>query len=144
MHRLLQATWLVAVSASIPLRVAAQGTPRVEIVAPAPLTRLPARMVTAEPRPLRMRWHSYEGSGTRIYPSLWVVNGMPLGSRPDGTIDRELAQRELNKIDCRDLVSIEVLRGDAATTRFGPNVPAGVVLLITRSPSIADDGSDER
>ena len=141
MRRLLRAMWLVAASVIAPLPMEAQDTPRVEIVAPAPLTR---RLMTAasESRPVRIHWHSYEGSGTRIDPSLWVVNGTPLGLRSDGTIDQAAAKRELGRIWCKDVVSIDVLRGAEATTRFGPNVPDGVVLLVTRSPGVGDDADE--
>lgn len=144
MQRLLRAGWLIGASAIATVPIEAQNAPRAEIVAPAPLTR-PLVRVSAEPRPatVRFRWHSYEGSGTPIHPSLWVVNGAPLGLRSDGSIDREAAQRELRTIRCRDLVSIELLRGAAATTRFGPNVPDGVVLLVTRSPGVGDEVSGE-
>jgi hypothetical protein len=143
MQRLLRAGRLIVASAIATVPIEAQNAPRAEIVAPAPLT-LPLVRVSAEPRPAtrRIHWHSYEGSGTRSQPSLWVVNGTPLGLRSDGSIDQEAAQRDLRMIRCRDIVSIDVLRGAAARTRFGPNVPDGVVILVTRSPGVGDEVSE--
>ena len=144
MQRLLRAGWLTVASAIAAVPIEAQEATGAGIVAPAPLTR-PLVSVIAAPRPapMRVRWHSYEGSGTRIHPSLWVVNGTPLGLRSDGSIDQAAAQRELRLIRCRDVVSIHVLSGAVATTRFGPNVPDGVVLLVTRSPEVRDEASEE-
>jgi hypothetical protein len=138
MQRLLRAGWLIVANAIATVPIEAQEAPVAGIVAPAPLTRPLLVSAAREPRgtTTRIRWHSYEGSGTRIDPSLWVVNGTPLGVRADGSIDQVAAQRELKLIHCRDIVSIDVLRGASATTRFGPNVPDGVVLLVTRSPGV--------
>jgi hypothetical protein len=120
------------VSASFAPRLEAQDVQPLGITAPAPLTH---RLMTVASTPadttVRIWRHSYEGSGTRIYPSLWVVNGTPLGLRADGSIDQDAAKRALSKVSCRQVVSIEVLKGAEATTRFGPHVPDGVVLLVT-------------
>jgi hypothetical protein len=145
MQRLLRVAWLIAVSATFAPPTEAQDAPGAGIVAPAPLTRPPISMAAYTPaQVVRIRSHSYAGSGTPIHPSLWVVNGRPLGLRSDGSIDRAAAQRELKLIRCRDVVSIDVLRDAVATTRFGPNVPDGVVLLVTRTPSAENDADGAR
>ncbi len=145
MQRLMRAGWLIAASAIATVPIEAQEAPRTAIVAPAPLTRPLQVSVTRESRGATapIRWHSYAGSGTPIHPSLWVVNGTPLGLRSDGSIDQAAAESELSRIRCRDVVSINVLRGVAAATRFGPNVPDGVVLLVTRSPGVRVEVSEE-
>lgn len=74
-----------------------------------------------------------------LKPTSW--NGTPLGLRPDSSVDQELAKRELGKIKCRDVVSIDVLRGAVAAKRFGSHVPDGVVLLVVKSPDVAGSES---
>ena len=139
MQWLLWALVLVATSTTAGSRLQAQYAQPPGITAPTPLTRPPVLALAAWRRDTVFVWrHSYEGSGTPIHPSLWVVNGKPLGIRPDSSIDQELAKRELGKIKCRDVVSIDALKGAAAAKRFGPNVPDGVVLLVTRSPNDTD------
>ena len=122
---------LALVGASFAPRFEAQDAQPLGITAPAPLTHRLMPGASKADTTVRIRRHSYEGSGTRIYPSLWVVNGTPLGFRPDSSIDQVAAKRALSKVSCRQVASIEVLKGAEARRRFGPHVPDGVVLVVT-------------
>jgi hypothetical protein len=65
-----------------------------------------------------------------------VVNGVPLGRRPDGTVDHEAAQRLLQRVSCKDIVSIHFVKAEQALMRFGPGANRGAMLIAT-APSNA-------
>jgi hypothetical protein len=60
------------------------------------------------------------------HPPLYVIDGVPIGLRSDGTIDRALG-----RIDPRSIVFIQVLKDATAVTRFGPGAHQGVVIITT-------------
>jgi len=68
------------------------------------------------------------------HPPIYVVNGVALGLRADGTVDHAAAAKMLGQINVRAIVSIEVLKNMTAIARFGPAAHQGVV-LITASES---------
>ncbi|HEV7990911.1 MAG TPA: hypothetical protein VGP25_03755 [Gemmatimonadaceae bacterium] len=67
----------------------------------------------------------------RDHPPLYVVDDVPLGLRPDSTIDQEAAAKALALIDPKLIVSIQILKDATAIPRFGPGAHAGVVLIVT-------------
>jgi hypothetical protein len=60
---------------------------------------------------------------------MYIVSGVVLGRRDDGTIDHAAAQRALGRLDPRSITAIQVLKGDSAVQRFGPVASDGVVLI---------------
>jgi outer membrane receptor protein involved in Fe transport len=60
---------------------------------------------------------------------MYVVDGVILGRRDDGTIDPEAAGRALARIDPHTIASIQVLKGESAVRRFGPAASDGVILF---------------
>lgn len=65
------------------------------------------------------------------HPPLYVVDGVPLGLRPDSTVDHEAAAKALALIDVKSIVFIQILKDATAVARFGPGAHAGVVLVAT-------------
>ena len=73
-------------------------------------------------------------------PPLYVVDGVILGRRADGTVDRDAAQRALQHLDPTSISSIEVLRGESAISRFGPAARDGAALFTTVRPTTPEEG----
>ena len=93
---------------AVPLAVAASAAP----------TRGP---ITIHLRPVTV--------DSRRGPPMYVVDGVVLGRRDDGTIDHEAAGRALAKLDPRTITAIQVLKGESAVQRFGTSASDGVVLF---------------
>jgi len=68
-------------------------------------------------------------------PPLWVVDGVLLGRRRDGTIDHAAAQEALKTLDVKLISSIEVIKGEPASERFGPGASDGAVLITMVRPA---------
>jgi len=100
----------------------------------APVRSMPERVAPAPPLRVTVRWrHSYEGSGTPLPPMLMLIDGVPLGVRPDSSVDHAAAKRLLQQIRCRDVVSIQVVQGAEALRRFGRAADPGAILITTAS-----------
>ena len=100
----------------------------------APVTSMPERFAPVSPPRVTLRWrHSYEGSGTPLPPMLMLIDGVPLGVRPDSSVDHAAAKRLLQQIRCRDVVSIQVVKGKEALRRFGRAADPGAILITTAS-----------
>jgi hypothetical protein len=88
----------------------------------------PSPVSTSAPAQLRIR------CGNTIsldHPPLYVLDGVPLGLRPDSTIDHEAAAKALAGVDPKSIVSISVLKEIDETAHYGPGAHAGVVLITT-------------
>ena len=60
-----------------------------------------------------------------------MVNGVTLGRRSDGTVDHAAAQRLLQRVDPGRLVSIEIVKPEQASKRFGADASHGAILFVT-------------
>jgi hypothetical protein len=132
---LAQALCFAVVSASVAPWLGAQDSSTAGITAPVPLTRppvAPSQTATSTGKPVRIV--ICQPGGRTNHPALWVLDGVKLGLRPDGTVDHEAAQRALSKLDPNRIESIQVLKGEAAIARFGPGAHQGAVLFVTRPP----------
>ena len=100
-----------------------------------PLARVPVILTaTAEPRPIRIRWHSYGPGLDPIHWPLIVVDGVGLGLRSDGTIDHVAAKRLLQQLRCDQIVSMHSVPSEEAVKWFGRAAHRGA-LLMTMAPS---------
>jgi hypothetical protein len=110
---------------------------RLTMAPAAKLATLPeARASGADGKPIRFVWHHSYGPG--LPPEQWpliVVNGVALGLRADRTIDPVVAQRLFQRVSCRDVVTIEFVKRELATKRFGPGGYRGAFLIVTRTHS---------
>ena len=133
---LLRALRVAVASTSVASWLAAQDAPAPGISAPVPLKRPPVALPqTSAPTGKPVRIVICQRSGPTDHPPLWVLDGVRLGLRPDGTVDHEAAQRLLSKLNPNEVVSIEILKSVEATARFGPGAHQGAVLIRT---SLAD------
>ena len=105
----------------------------------APVARLATvpvvRASGAGERTIRIPRHSY---GPGLPPEQWpllLVNGVALGLRSDGTIDPASAQRLLQQVNCRAIVSIEFVKSEHAVKQFGRAGSRGAFLIVTASDS---------
>ncbi len=98
-------------------------------------TTLPGhRVSTSVPLMVPIRWrHSYAGATVPLPPMLMLIDGVPLGLRPDSTVDHDAAKRLMQRIRCKDVVSIQVVRGEQAVRRFGRVADPGVIMVVTAS-----------
>jgi hypothetical protein len=96
----------------------------------APVATVPVGSLSSSaPKSFRFR-HRYDQ--TVGWPSaLFLVNGKAVGRRSDGTVDSAATLRWLQSVDARQIVSIEVVKGDEAIKRFGPDARGGAVLINT-------------
>jgi len=132
---LLRALCVAAMSARVASWLEAQDPPPSGITAPMPLGRPPVVLPqTPAPREKPVRLAFCQPSGATDHPSLWVLDGVRLGLRPDGTVDHEVACRLLSQLDPKQIASIQVLRGAEAVARFGPGAHEAAVLIKTRLP----------
>jgi hypothetical protein len=72
-------------------------------------------------------------------PPLYVVDGVILGRRRDGTIDRAAAQDALKTLDPKLISSIEVIKGEPAIERFGRGASGGAVLITMVRPAATQE-----
>ena len=119
--------------ASSATRIALRVTPAVEssepqqTMKPIAFAPVPRRPVSV-PATVRISGHCY-GTGLGR-AALLVVNGVALGRRSDGTVDHAAAQRLLGRVDPGRIVSVEILKPEQASKRFGAGASHGAILFV--------------
>jgi hypothetical protein len=68
---------------------------------------------------------------SRDHPPIWVLDGVVLGLRADGTIDHDAAGKAMREVDVKSITFIQILEDATAIARFGPGAHQGVVLVET-------------
>ena len=98
----------------------------------APVTTAPVGERAMSGQKVVFRWrHSY--AGPTMPPMLMSIDGVPLGLRPDSSVDYVAARVLLQQIRPTDIVSITVLKGEEALRRFGRAADSGVIMITTAS-----------
>ena len=69
--------------------------------------------------------------GVRDHPAMVVVDGVVLGLTSNSTIDDSAAARLLDDIDAADILSLEVVKSQAAMERYGQRGHSGAVIITT-------------
>ena len=66
------------------------------------------------------------------HEAIFVIDGIVAGLKADSTIDFAAAEQRVADLHSDDIESVEVLKREAATTRYGPSAHNGVVLITTK------------